>query len=106
MTTGEVIDAINKLELNKSCGKDNIHAEHIKNAHERLIPLLSIFFTSCSVHGYLPKSLLTVVLVPIVKNKAGNVNSIDNYRPIALSNMFSKILEISILGRIEVFFNN
>ena len=74
-----------------------------KNAHERLIPILSIFLTSCFVHGYLPKSLLTVVLVPIVKNKAGNVNSIDNYRPIALSNIFSKILEIIILGRIEDF---
>ena len=55
------------------------------------------------VHGFLPSSLLTVVLVPIVKNKAGNINSIDNYRPVALSNIFSKILETIILGRIDHF---
>ena len=89
--------------MNKSCGSDNIHAEHIKYASERLIPLISICFTSCFVHGFLPTSLLTVVLVPIIKNKAGNVNSIDNYRPVALSNIFCKVLEIIILGRIECY---
>ena len=103
VTTDEVIAAIKKIELNKSSGADNIHAEHIKYANEKLVPLLSICFTACFVHGFLPSSLLTVVLVPIVKNKAGNINSIDNYRPVALSNIFSKILEIIILGRIDIF---
>ena len=88
----EVRDAIQKLVLNKSCGSDNIYAEHIKYASERLIPLISMCFTSCFVHGFLPASLLTVILVPIIKNKAGNVNSINNYRPVALSNIFCKVL--------------
>ena len=69
VTTDEVIEAIKKLELNKSSGADKIQAEHIKYANEKLIPLISICFTSFFVHGYLPKSLLTVVLVPIVKKK-------------------------------------
>ena len=106
VTTDEVIAAIKKLELNKSSGDDNIQAEHIKYANEKLVLLISICFTACFVHGFLPSSLLTVVLVPIVKNKAGNINSIDNYRPVALSNIFSKILEMIILGRIDHFFNN
>ena len=97
----EVKDAIKKLKENKSSGEDMISAEHIKFASDRLIPLISICFTSCFVHGYLPSSLLTVVLVPIIKNKAGNVNAIDNYRPVALSNIFSKILEFIILERFE-----
>ena len=99
----EVKDAIKKLKENKSSGEDMISAEHIKFASDRLIPLISICFTSCFVHGYLPSSLLTVVLVPIIKNKAGNVNAIDNYRPVALSNIFSKILEFIILERIECY---
>ena len=103
VSVNEVRDAIEKLVINKSCGSDKIHAEHIKYASERLIPLISICFTSCFVHGFLPTSLLTVVLVPIIKNKAGNVNSIDNYRPVALSNIFCKVLEIIILGRIECY---
>ena len=101
VSINEVKDAIQNLVLNKSCGSDNIYAEHIKYASEKLIPLISICFTSCFVHGFLPTSLLTVVLVPIIKNKAGNVNAIDNYRPVALSNIFCKVLEIVILGRIK-----
>ena len=53
------------------------------------------------MHGYLPQSLLTVILVPIIKNKAGNINSINNYRPIALASVMSKIIEHIILERIE-----
>ena len=87
----------------KSCGADNIYAEHLKYASERLIPILSMCFTGFFVHGFLPTSLLAVVLVPIIKNKAGNVNSIDNYRPVALSSIVSKILETIILNRIEIY---
>ena len=49
----------------------------------------------------MPSSLLSVVLVPIIKSKAGNVNSIDNYRPVALSSIVSKVFESIILCRIE-----
>lgn len=54
------------------------------------------------VHGYLPDSLLTVILVPVIKNKAGNINSIDNYRPIALASILSKVIENIILVRIQL----
>lgn len=33
------------------------------------------------------------MLVSIIKDKAGKINSRDNYRPIALSSTISKILE-------------
>ena len=70
VSVDEVKDAIEKLVMNKSCGSDNIHAEHIKYASERLILLIGICFTSCFVHGCLPTSLLTVVLVPIIKKQS------------------------------------
>ena len=44
---------------------------------------------------------MSVILVPIVKNKCGNINSKDNYRPIALASTVSKLLEKIILYRIE-----
>ena len=59
--------------------------------------------TGFLVHGYLPKNMMTVVLIPIIKNKAGNINSVDNYRPIALASILSKIIEIIIRSRIENF---
>ena len=63
--------------------------------------LLSICITSMFIHGYLPETLLSVVLVPIVKDKTGKISSKDNYRPIALASVMSKVIERIILERIE-----
>ena len=71
--------------MDKSCGLDGIYAEHLKYASDKLIPLLSLCFTGMFVHGILPNSLMSVVLVPIIKNKCGSINSKDNYRPIAFA---------------------
>ena len=99
----EIFDAIKSLDSNKSCGLDGIYAEHLKYASKRLIYLLSLCFTGLLVHGILPDSLMSVILVPIVKNKCGNINSKDNYRPIALASIVSKLMEKIILNRIEHF---
>ena len=97
----EIYDIIKSLELNKACGMDGIQAEHLKYCSNKLIPLLSMCFSSLFIHGFLPKSLMSVILVPIIKNKAGNVNSSDNYRPIALASVLSKLVENIILNRVE-----
>ena len=47
--------------------------------------------------------MLSVILVPVIKDKAGKICSKDNYRPIALASVFSKSIEIIILGRIKIF---
>ena len=44
---------------------------------------------------------MSITLVPIIKNKAGNVNSRENYRPIALASVLSKLIEKVILNRIQ-----
>ena len=42
-------------------------------------------FTGLFIHGVLPPSMISVVLVPIVKNKRISICSKSNYRPIALA---------------------
>ena len=37
--------------------------------------------TGFMVHGVLPESLMSVVLIPIIKDKKVKISSIDNYRP-------------------------
>ena len=97
----EIINAIKSLDDNKSCALDGIFAEHMKYASSKLVPLLSMCFSGLFVHGYLPSSLMSVVLIPIIKNKCGNISSKDNYRPIALASIASKIIERIILNRTE-----
>ena len=47
--------------------------------------------------------MLAVVLVPIIKDKTGRIDRIDNYRPIALASMVSKVVERILLDRISHF---
>ena len=44
---------------------------------------------------------MTTIIIPLVKNKTGNLNDRNNYRPIALVSACSKILELVLLGFIE-----
>ena len=41
------------------------------------------------------------VLVPIIKDKCGKINSKDNYRPVALASVTSKIVEMILLDRMS-----
>ena len=46
---------------------------------------------------------MTTMLVPILKNKNGDIASKTNYRPIVLSTVASKILEIILVNHIEEY---
>lgn len=80
---------------------DSLSAEHLKFASSRLTPLLTLCFTAFMVHGYLPDSMMTVLLVPVVKDKAGKVCSSDNYRPIALASVLCKVVEQILLESVN-----
>ncbi len=99
----DVHDTIMMLDDNKDCGMDHITAEHPRNASYRMGPLLAMCFTGFMVHGVLPDSITSVLLVPVIKDKAGKLNSMDNYRPIALASILSKVQEIILLTRLEMF---
>ena len=59
--------------------------------------------TSFFIHGFLPDSMLSVLIIPVIKDKAGNINSKDNYRPIALASIISKIVEMIMFDRMEAY---
>ena len=100
MSHSEIIHAIKDLKDNKSCGLDGISAEHLKHCSDVIIQLLSMCFTSLFVHGILPESMISVVLVPIVKYKNASICSKSNHRPIALASIVAKVFEKIIYDRI------
>ena len=54
------------------------------------------------MHGFQPSDLIDTVLVPIVKDKTGDIISVKgNYRHIALASVFSKVLEMALLVKFE-----
>jgi len=101
----EIIKAINDLKNNKSCGLDGIYAEHLTQCSNQISPLLSMCFTSLFVHGILPVDMISVMIVSIIKNKRIIICSKDNYRPKALANIVSKLLEKLIYDRLSYTMN-
>ena len=86
--------------LIKLLNKDE-HISEIANkekfSNDKISILLTLCFTVCLSHGYLPTALIETTIVPLVKNKSGNLSDSNNYRPIALATIVSKILESVIL---------
>ena len=58
---------------------------------------MSLCFTLCLVHGYLPPAMIETSIVPIVKNISGNLSNSSNNRPTALATIVSKMFESVIL---------
>ena len=103
-TVSEVIEAIKSMKNGKSCGVDNIYSEHFKYACDKVPVVLTILFNTMVIHGHIPMSLLDTVLTPILKDKKGNVSDVDNYRPIAVTCVVSKVFELLILERYKDLF--
>ena len=97
VSTKCIFEIIAKLECGKSAGPDGICAEYLKFSNVKLHTLLALCFSLCLSHGYLPIALIETTIIPIVKNKSGNLSDSNNYRPIALATIVSKILESVLL---------
>ena len=97
VSTKSVSEIIGKLECGKSAGPDRIGAEYLKFSNIKIHVLLSLCFTLCLAHSYLPPAMIETTIVPIVKNKLGNLSDSSNYRPIALATIVSKMFESVLL---------
>ena len=76
-------------------GSDGISPEHIKHACDsKIIVHLCQLFTVCFQHGVIPSAFTKGILVPLLKQPSLNPSLPKNYRPIILSNMYSKIIEL------------
>jgi len=52
-------------------------------------------------HGFVPDDFGKGVAIPDPKNRLGNVNNDDNYRPITISPTVSKLFEYCVLEKFQ-----
>ena len=64
---------LHKQPLNRAAGKNGIFAEHIFYADLSVCNYLSSLFNVCLMHGKIPQECMQTVIVPICKNKNGNI---------------------------------
>ena len=53
------------------------------------------------IHGYVPHSLMKTIIIPLVKNKYGDLSDLNNYRPVAIAATISEVFETILLNRCE-----
>ena len=82
-----------RLKAGKAAGLDGLQPQHFRFASDELFGHLAWLFSGISKHGCIPRQFHGTVVVPVVKNKSGDLNSRDNYRGIALSSVLGKLLE-------------
>ena len=63
-----------------------------------------LFVSHCFyLMGILPQKLIETTIALIIKIKCGNISSSNNYRPIALATIISKLLESTLLIKCEEY---
>ena len=90
-TLDDVASALSDLKKGKSKGQDGLSSEHYLYADKRIYVYLQLLFNAMMCHGYVPEELMSSVVIPIVKDKKAVITSKDNYRPIVITNVSSKI---------------
>ena len=95
--------ALRNLKKGKAAGADCIVAEHILHCHPSIIVHLKLLFHMMLLHGYVPNYFGIGIVVPLVKDKCGDLSSVENYRPITLSPVISKIFESVLLIKYGAF---
>ncbi|XP_065684380.1 uncharacterized protein LOC136096739 [Hydra vulgaris] len=94
----EFENAINSIKINKSPGVDDISSNIVANVSSQIRkPIFEIFKSSIKTGTVLDK-LKVAKIIPIFKT--GETFQINNYRPISILPIFSKILERIIYNRL------
>ena len=57
----------------KAAGRDGIDMEAYIYGGQRLRIHVCLLFNACICHGYLPHALMDCVILPLIKNKGGNL---------------------------------
>ena len=91
VTPEDVRDQISILDTTKAFGCDNLSPVFIKEGIDYIcIPLSKIFNKSLLLHKF-PTLWKSAQIVPLFKK--GNPSLVDNYRPVSLLCILSKIFE-------------
>ena len=104
ITLEEIRDRLLKLKTKKGAGPDEVLNEMLKNAVPHIESFLQELFHFLFTNGKFPLEWSRSIIVPI--HKKGDLNCCDNYRPISLTSLISKVYTGILYNRLSVFTEN
>ena len=90
ITEGEIKNVIKNLKKDKATGLDEISADLLQTAGQKVTPFLKKLFNRMYTISYFPIEWVTAIVVPLFKK--GDKDKEDNYRGISLLSIPSKIM--------------
>jgi hypothetical protein len=96
----EISDIIKSLN-DSAAGPDGISSEIIKRSLQFTVPPLTHIVNLSLQQGVFPDEMKVAKVIPLFKS--GDKTSVNNYRPISLLPVFSKILEKSMANRLSQY---
>lgn len=98
----EVISVVRSLRNKTSVGHDDISIKVIKSSIEIIVKPLTFIMNRSFEEGIFPENLKIAIIEPI--HKKGNIEDLNNFRPISILSSFSKIFEKVLYNRLSKFF--
>lgn len=95
LTTEEVLGTLLKLDTSKATGPDGIPSRILKETAREIAPSLTQLFNRSLSCGEIPDEWKLANIVPV--HKKGDKSHVENYRPISLLSIISKVLERCVL---------
>ena len=86
-----VLKQLMNLNVNKSCGPDEIHPRLLIELSEHIARPVALLFNMTMKHGFLPTDWKRALVSPIYKD--GSRNLVENYQPISLTSILCKMME-------------
>ena len=103
-TENEINKVISELKSKHSTGIDNITSIFVKTYRHVLIKLLSLIVNQSLQTGIFPDNLKIAKVLPIYKGKDLDKNLVNNYRPISILPVLSKIFEKIVYNQLLSYF--
>lgn len=101
ITAADISKLLKNLDCSKGAGCDEIPPYFfVKCSHSLAVPITTLF-NRCFSEGYFPKIWKTANIVPV--HKKGSKTDIENYRPISILNVLSKLMERVVHSHIYPF---
>lgn len=101
VTVNEVTNIIKKVSQKHSSGIDDIPCSILQGIVDIIADPLTSLINMSFADGKFPNELKTSRIIPILKK--GDSSLLENYRPISLLSVFSKIYENAIIIRVSEF---
>ena len=95
---GVLKSSARRLKPGKTDPTLKITSDFLMHAPDVVFQLLSLCLKSYMIHAHITDFLLSSMLIPIIKDKLGDITSSDNYRSIAISSLVMKLYDLVIMS--------